>query len=101
MPSTPLPHWSQAKLVEKELVVVDTGSRRAKAPKDQHTRVASITNEEKRRSDRRWTKSSDIHQRSTSTHPPTMLDASPEWRLDGEDFINFIFRKSKWPHLPK
>ena len=78
-----------------------SGSRRAKAPKNQCTRTATAADEEcrskgsnlKTHERRRTTnRSEQIHQRQirrrhTSTRPPMMLDASPERGLGTETFI--------------
>ena len=86
-----------------------SGSRHATAPYDQRTSTTTAADEEKYRSEasnfltyeRRRTKtrskrmhrrqplagSDEIHQRQTSTHPPTTLETPPERRLDGEELI--------------
>jgi hypothetical protein len=63
------------------------GTRRAKAPKDHHTRATAIANEEKRRLERTPTKSNEIRRRQSSTRPPVMLEAPPRRGIYGEGLI--------------
>jgi hypothetical protein len=62
----------------------------AKARKDQRERAATIDDEDKRRSEGTWTKSSEIRQLQTSTRSLMKLDSSPEQRIDGKGFIPFL-----------
>jgi hypothetical protein len=79
-------------------------SCQVKITKDQPTQLATITDEEKRRSEKTRTKSSEIRQRQTFTYPLATLDVSSEHRLDMENFISSSESRRRDPpilHGPK